>query len=75
MTRSRTVLDAFNETLEGRTLHPTKGYRAVSQRRSFAALVVAQILHHAPRPRSLNAGRSKYMPHIGAKQRAKGAAA
>jgi hypothetical protein len=67
------VLDAFNEGQERRWLHPTNGWRKLNERRTAAALTVAQILHHEPRERSLTAGLSKYMPHIGAKQRAKGA--
>lgn len=69
-----TVLDAFNEEQEKRWLHPTKGWRDLNEKRTQAALIVAQILHHEPRLRSLTAGRSKYMPHIGKKQRAKGVA-
>ena len=65
------VLEAFNDRQEKRWLHPTKGWRTINEKRTSAALVMAQILHHEPLPRSLEAGRSKYMPHIGAKQRAK----
>jgi hypothetical protein len=36
----------------------------------MAALTVAQILHHEPRPR-IGSTPNKYMPHIGAKQRSK----
>lgn len=68
------VLEALNDKQEGRWLHPTKGWREMSAERTNAALVVAQIMFRERTPRSLTAGRSKYMPHIGAKQRAKGAA-
>lgn len=37
------VLDKYNETLEGRTLHPTKGYRTISPKRMKAATIVAHI--------------------------------
>jgi hypothetical protein len=72
---SGTALEAFNDSQEARWLHPTKGWRAINEKRTQAALTVAEILHHDPLPRSLTAGRSKYMPHIGKKQRAKAAAA
>lgn len=65
-----TVLDRFNDKATKRVLHPTKGFRKINERRTTASLIIAQLLHHEPRPRSLTAGRSKYMPHIGAKQRA-----
>lgn len=67
------VLDNFNDRQEGRSLHPTKGWRVVSEKRTVAALIVAQMLFHEPRPRK-GSKPSKYMPHIGAKQRAKGLA-
>ncbi|WEJ60202.1 hypothetical protein [Devosia sp. FJ2-5-3] len=41
--RSGTKLEAYNDSLEGRSLHPTKGYRNVSIRRSRAALLMADI--------------------------------
>lgn len=69
------VLEAFNEAQETRWLHPRKGWRVINEKRTQASMIMAQILHHEPRQRSLTAGRSKYMPHIGAKQRAKGASA
>lgn len=69
-----TVLDGFNDGEETRWLHPRKGWRVINDKRVNAALVVAQILHHEPRPR-LGPTPNKYMPHIGAKQRSKGASA
>lgn len=69
------VLEAFNEAQETRWLHPRKGWRVINEKRTQASLIIAQLMHHEPRPRSITAGRSKYMPHIGAKQRAKGTAA
>jgi hypothetical protein len=64
------VLDAFNERQERRWLHPTKGWRRLNEKRTAAALIVSQILHHEPRQRK-GSTPNKYMPHIGAKQREK----
>lgn len=69
-----TVLDAFNESQETRWLHPRKGWRVINERRTHAALIVSQLMHHEPRLR-VGPTPNKYMPHIGAKQRAKGASA
>lgn len=43
--RNRGPLDRLNERLSGFgvTLHPTKGYRLISARRSLAAIAVAEI--------------------------------
>lgn len=43
--RKRASLDAINEALaaEGVTLHPTKGYRGLSAKRSVAAMLTAEI--------------------------------
>jgi hypothetical protein len=39
----RTVLDAFNDKQAERYLHPTKGWRYVSAKRSIAALSTAEM--------------------------------
>jgi hypothetical protein len=39
----RTVLDAFNDRATDRVLHPTKGWRRISVRRSVAALITAEV--------------------------------
>lgn len=41
--RAGTVLDAFNERQETRQLHPTKGWRNLSVKRSRAQMLVAAI--------------------------------
>lgn len=65
------VLDAFNDGQENRVLHPTKGWRKINEKRTHASLVMAQIFYRKPSPRK-GATPNRYMPHIGAKQRAKG---
>lgn len=67
------VLDGFNDAQEDRWLHPTKGWRNLNAKRSEAALRMAQLLHRDPSPRK-GSTPNKYVPHIGAKQRAKGLA-
>ena len=74
-----TKLDAFNDTLTSGFLHPTKGWRHVGEKRSLAALTVAAIT--AKRREVVpsvitdaTGSRSKYMPHIGNKERGRYAA-
>lgn len=68
-------LDAFNDLQEDHILHPTKGWRKLNVRRSLAAMRVAEILAPKfvrPLPKVMaddTGSRSKYMPHIGAKER------
>lgn len=64
------ALDAFNETLSDSTLHPTKGFRTINFRRLLAQAKMAEITHHPAWPKR-GATPNRYMPHIGAKQRAK----
>lgn len=64
------ALEAYNDTLEGRTLHPTKGFRRVSEKRVFAQLTIAQITFRKPKLK-VGAQPNRYMPHIGAKERAR----
>lgn len=78
--RAGQVLDAFNDKQETRQLHPTKGWRELNEKRTRAAMIVASIL--APRferqpPKVVTdatGSRSKYMPHIGFKERGRYAA-
>lgn len=78
--KAGTVLDAFNDKQEASTLHPTKGWRVLNVRRTLAAMRVAEILapkHPRPAPKVVadaTGSRSKYMPHIGAKERGRRAA-
>lgn len=65
-----TVLDSFNDAMNARWLHPTKGWRRINEKRTIAALTVNQTLHHQPRAK-VGPTPNKYVPHIGAKQRAK----
>lgn len=37
------VLEAYNETLDDQQLHPTKGYRPTSARRSRAQIIISMI--------------------------------
>lgn len=75
-----TKLDAFNDLQEDRILHPTKGWRVLNVRRSLAAMRVAEILapkNPRPTPKVVTdatGSRSRYMPHIGAKERGRYAA-
>lgn len=39
-----TALERFNETQETRQLHPTKGWRRISVKRSRATILMADIL-------------------------------
>jgi hypothetical protein len=39
----RTTLSDFNDSATTRWLHPTKGWRPLSERRSHAALITAEI--------------------------------
>ena len=39
----RTVLDTFNDRATDRVLHPTKGWRRVSVKRSMAQLITAEV--------------------------------
>jgi len=74
------TLDAFNDLQDDRILHPTKGWRKLNVRRSLAAMRVAEILApKRPRPApkvvtDATGSRSKYMPHIGEKERGRYAA-
>lgn len=42
MPAKRTVLDVFNDRQKTRHLHPTKGWRKMSVKRSLIALVTAE---------------------------------
>lgn len=42
--KKRTTLDAYNKTLEGCTLHPTKGYRFFNEARFKTAARLAELL-------------------------------
>lgn len=46
--RSGTVLDAFNDKAETRTLHPRKGWRNLSVKRGRAEMLVASIRNGGP---------------------------
>lgn len=37
------TLEAYNETLDSRQLHPTKGYRPTSARRSRAQIIMSMV--------------------------------
>jgi hypothetical protein len=39
----RTVLNTYNDTAKDRWLHPTKGWRSISVKRSHAAQITAEI--------------------------------
>jgi hypothetical protein len=39
----RVSLESYNETLEDRQLHATKGYRPISARRSKAQIITAMV--------------------------------
>lgn len=64
------VLDDYNETLTGATLHPTKGFRVINFQRLVAQTVIAQITFREPKAKR-GPTPNRYMPHIGAKQRAR----
>jgi hypothetical protein len=49
------VLDAFNERQDDRQLHPTKGWRGLSVKRSRAQALMAEIRHGRGRPLHLQA--------------------